>query len=161
MTPEHVKFLLQAYKGNKWPPRQMSEKQLATVSPKMERGDVMSHLHYMAQEATKFVDDGDVERAMRWLGFIQGVAWVKGVSSIDELRRDNRTEDEAMHVTEEHIIQFFTYDHLPAHLQEISKPFALMAAEITTRLPQNPERTVALRKLLESKDAAVRARLAK
>jgi len=28
-------------------------------------------------------------------------------------------------------------------------------------LPRNPERTVALRKLLESKDAAVRAALAK
>lgn len=28
-------------------------------------------------------------------------------------------------------------------------------------LPRNPERTVALRKLLEAKDAAVRARLAK
>jgi hypothetical protein len=59
----------------------------------------------------------------------------------------------------EHIIQFFKYDHLPAHLQEVSKPFADMADRIML-LPRNPERTVALRKLLESKDAAVRARLA-
>jgi hypothetical protein len=59
----------------------------------------------------------------------------------------------------EWLIQFFTYEHLPAHLQEVSKPFAEQANRIM-ELPRNPERTVALRKLLESKDAAVRARLA-
>lgn len=61
---------------------------------------------------------------------------------------------------QEHIEQFFAYDHLPAHLQEVSKPFALLA-ETVLQLPRNPERTVALRKLLEAKDAAVRAKLAK
>ncbi len=59
------------------------------------------------------------------------------------------------------IMQFFAYEHLPAHLQEVSKPFGEMAKLIQELLPRNPERTVALRKLLESKDAAVRARLFK
>lgn len=59
----------------------------------------------------------------------------------------------------EHIEQFFAYDHLPGHLQFVSKPFAELAQFILT-LPRNPERTVALRKLLEAKDAAVRAKLA-
>lgn len=61
----------------------------------------------------------------------------------------------------EPIVQFFAYEHLPPHLAEVSKPFALMAQTIVDTLPRNPERTVALRKLLESKDAAVRAKLAK
>lgn len=61
----------------------------------------------------------------------------------------------------EHILQFFAYQHLPAHLQEVSRPFSELADKITQALPRNPERTVALRKLLESKDAAVRAALAK
>lgn len=61
----------------------------------------------------------------------------------------------------DHIIQFFAYEHLPPHLQEISKPFGQLAATIVETLPRNPERTVALRKLLEAKDAAVRAKLAK
>lgn len=61
----------------------------------------------------------------------------------------------------EHILQFFSYAHLPAHLQEVSRPFADMAQQIVDTLPRNPERTVALRKLLEAKDAAVRALLAK
>jgi hypothetical protein len=58
----------------------------------------------------------------------------------------------------EHVLQFFRYDHLPLHLQEISKPFADLA-QATADRAQNQETTVALRKLLEAKDAAVRAAL--
>ena len=61
---------------------------------------------------------------------------------------------------QEHILQFFTYEHLPAHLATVSEPFSKLAHELVGNLPRNPERTVALRKLLEAKDAAVRARLA-
>jgi hypothetical protein len=62
---------------------------------------------------------------------------------------------------EEYLLQFFAYEHLPPHLQEVSKPFGVLAAQICEKLPKNPERTVALRKLLESKDCAVRALLFK
>jgi len=61
----------------------------------------------------------------------------------------------------EHIEQFFAYAHLPPAMQEVSRPFGELAAKIIDTLPRNPERTVALRKLLEAKDAAVRAALAK
>lgn len=61
----------------------------------------------------------------------------------------------------EHIMQFFAYAHLPPHLQSVSKPFGDLAQQIVETLPRNPERTVALRKLLEAKDAAVRALVAK
>jgi hypothetical protein len=53
--------------------------------------------------------------------------------------------------------QFFRYAHLPQHLQAVSKPFGELATYIINTLPRNPERTVALRKLLEAKDCAVRA----
>jgi len=56
-------------------------------------------------------------------------------------------------------MQFFAYSHLPLHLQETSKPFGDLAELIVNTLPTNPERTVALRKLLEAKDCAVRAKL--
>lgn len=59
----------------------------------------------------------------------------------------------------EPILQFFLYDHLPESLQVVSAPFGELAQRIADTLPRNPERTVALRKLLEAKDAAVRARL--
>lgn len=61
----------------------------------------------------------------------------------------------------DHILQFFSFSHLPPHLQEVSRPFSEMADRIVSTLPRNPERTVALRKLLEAKDAAVRALLAR
>lgn len=68
----------------------------------------------------------------------------------------------------EHILQFFAYEHLPAKLQMVSRPFCELANAVVNgddtfgaALPRNPERTVALRKLLEAKDAAVRAVLAK
>ena len=65
-----------------------------------------------------------------------------------------------MDTPQEHIIQFFEYRHLPEHLQTASEPFHDLAHVIVEYMPRNPERTVALRKLLEAKDAAVRAVLA-
>lgn len=59
----------------------------------------------------------------------------------------------------EPILQFFAYAHLPPHLQAVSMRFYDLAQHVTSSLPRNPERSVALRKLLEAKDAAVRARL--
>lgn len=63
--------------------------------------------------------------------------------------------------TPDPMLQFFAYQHLPEHLQRFSKPFHELANTIVETLPRNPERTVALRKLLESKDCAVRAQLYK
>lgn len=61
----------------------------------------------------------------------------------------------------EHIMQFFAYTHLPPHLREVSERFAELAEHLVEVIPSNPERTAALRKMLEAKDAAVRARLAR
>lgn len=58
----------------------------------------------------------------------------------------------------QHLLQFFTYKHLTAEkLQSTSKLFCDLAKQLAQELPDNPEKTVALRKLLEAKDAAVRA----
>jgi hypothetical protein len=59
----------------------------------------------------------------------------------------------------EPILQFFKSDHLYKELAVVVEPFAELAGFIVAELPRNPERTIALRKLLEAKDAAVRARM--
>lgn len=59
----------------------------------------------------------------------------------------------------EPILQFFRHEHLPPHLSEVSRPFGAMARDLVEVLPRNPERSATLRKLLEAKDAAVRALL--
>lgn len=78
-----------------------------------------------------------------------------------------------IHPSIAHVLQFFAYEHLPPHLAYVSKPFCELAHALalgdncaeagtvtTARGPlTGPELTVALRKLLEAKDAAVRAAL--
>lgn len=65
-----------------------------------------------------------------------------------------------MHPSIAHVLQFFVYEHLPPHLQAISKPFAELA-HATAKQSNNRETTKALGWLLLAKDAAVRAVLVK
>lgn len=58
------------------------------------------------------------------------------------------------------LLDFFAdIEHLPPYLQAISAPCRDLAFDIATSLPDNPELTAGLRKLLEAKDAFVRAAL--
>lgn len=64
-----------------------------------------------------------------------------------------------MHPAISHVLQYFAYTHLQEPMFTVSKRFHDLAWDFVDNLPNNPnpEATVALRKLLESKDAAVRA----
>lgn len=62
-------------------------------------------------------------------------------------------------MSEERMLKWFEYSHLPPHLQEVSKKFSELVTSLCEITEPGPERTVALRKLLEAKDAAVRAKL--
>lgn len=59
------------------------------------------------------------------------------------------------------ILKFFKYEHLPEHLREASRPFCELAEKIAydSNFKDGAEKSVALRKLLEAKDAAVRCAL--
>ncbi|EFD1632231.1 TPA: hypothetical protein P6447_002949 [Escherichia coli] len=57
------------------------------------------------------------------------------------------------------IMKYFAYQHLPAHLQEVSKPIGELATLMDESLPDSAEKLAGLRKLLEAKDALVRAKL--
>lgn len=71
----------------------------------------------------------------------------------DQLAAEAR---QAMNTYVEPLLQFFAFAHLPERLQEISKPFADLACDLL-KLPRNAERTIAIRKLIEARDSAVRA----
>lgn len=58
-----------------------------------------------------------------------------------------------------HLLKFFSYSHLPDNLQRVSKPCAELAQDMVYTLPDGPELTTGLRKLLEAKDCFVRAAL--
>jgi len=65
---------------------------------------------------------------------------------------ENIIEDEPM-------MKWFEFDHLPSHPQDVSIRFYELACSMCAQIKKGSERTIALRKLLESKDAAVRARV--
>lgn len=62
-----------------------------------------------------------------------------------------------MHPGTKQILSHFSYDHLPERLQEASKPVCELAHQMARDLPEGPELTTGLRKLLEAKDCFVRA----
>jgi len=57
------------------------------------------------------------------------------------------------------LLKHFGYDHLPEHLQEVSKPICELAKKMDEELPHSIEKAVGMRKLLEAKDCFVRAKL--
>lgn len=69
------------------------------------------------------------------------------------------TEAELALVAAEPLLRWFACSHLPPDLQAVSRAFAALAFTVASTIPRTAERTVALRKLIEAKDAAVRARL--
>ncbi|RJO60011.1 hypothetical protein C4544_06605 [candidate division WS5 bacterium] len=50
----------------------------------------MGYLLWFCKETKKFAEKGDLEKAGRWLGFIQGTLWALNIYSIDEMRDHNR-----------------------------------------------------------------------
>lgn len=57
------------------------------------------------------------------------------------------------------LLRYFAFDHLPESLQAISGDCYSLAASMEAQLPDGPEKTTGLRKLLEAKDCFVRAAL--
>jgi hypothetical protein len=65
----------------------------------------------------------------------------------------------ALHPSTEAILRYFEWKHLPERLQVVSAPVGELAKLMTENLPQGPELTSGLRKLLEAKDCFVRSAL--
>lgn len=55
------------------------------------------------------------------------------------------------------IMKHFRYQHLPENLKVISQPICEMAQHFEQFIPDGPEKSAGLRKLLEAKDCLVRA----
>lgn len=57
------------------------------------------------------------------------------------------------------MLEFFQNENMRPELREVVKPFEALAVHMIESLPDNDQRTLALQRLLEAKDAAVRARM--
>ncbi len=70
--------------------------------------------------------------------------------------------DQRQDSTPHYLIRFFRYSpHLPKHLHVAAQPFHSLAVRLDASLPESSEKSMALRKLLEAKDCAVRAAIQK
>jgi hypothetical protein len=86
MTPEQVSATALAYE------RALDENEglLPVKNPTaVTISQQLRHVAWMCQETRKFVQAGETEKAMRWLGFIQGTLWSHGVYTIGEMREHN------------------------------------------------------------------------
>lgn len=48
-----------------------------------------NHLAWMCDRIIKLAEDGELEKAGRWLGFVQGCLFMYGEYTIDEMRTHN------------------------------------------------------------------------
>jgi hypothetical protein len=78
------------------------------------------------------------------------------IINLNTVRRLKMTNDPQRHPAVTEILKYFKFEHLPPHLQAISKPCCELAYLMADEC-NGPEVTVGLRKLLEAKDCFVRS----
>lgn len=69
----------------------------------------------------------------------------------------HKPDGTARHASISGVLKHFRFEHLPPHLQAISKPCAELAIAMADALPESPDLTCGLRDLLTAKDNFVRA----
>lgn len=65
-----------------------------TLSGELSPGDILQHLAFVCEETPRLMAAGRVEKAMRWLGWLQGALWGLGSESLDTAKRKNMPVEE-------------------------------------------------------------------
>ncbi len=58
--------------------------------PSFPDRSALEHCHLMLDDLERFVKEGRLEKAFRWLGFLQGTFWALRLYSIEEMKDHNR-----------------------------------------------------------------------
>jgi hypothetical protein len=103
MTKEKLKSVFEYYFKHieeRWAasgvkPKQMNLGESSSFVAFINTDAQVSHFLFMCQEAQKFVDEGRIEKAMRWLGFIQGVLWADNEFTLDDLKNHSRPDEDS------------------------------------------------------------------
>lgn len=67
------------------------DNQMPNKSLKPDVKDALSHVLWMLYEIQTFAEANNLEKANRWLGFVQGILWVRGIYSIQQMMADNKS----------------------------------------------------------------------
>ena len=81
MTTDQMKEVLEFYRAKLF--------QMSAPQRESEGGNRLQHVCWMCHMAEHHLEEGKIEKANRWLGFIQGVLWCEGFFTIDEMRAHN------------------------------------------------------------------------
>jgi hypothetical protein len=89
MTPEQIKQVAMRY-SDEFCGHDRESKRFTLEGQLPNHEQARAHIWWMCYEIVRFVDEGQIEKANRWLGFVQGVLWFMGDKTIREMRDDNR-----------------------------------------------------------------------
>lgn len=91
MTDEQVKQVVTAYQAKLsregYQPVQIDFDRTTSAFPRSRQ---LEHVAWMCAEIQAALAAGEREKAMRWLGFTQGVLWAHGIYAVNEMREQNR-----------------------------------------------------------------------
>ncbi len=95
MTPSKIAQVLTDYDNslNKYAKENSTEGPNRWGDLAGDDSERISHAHWMVREAITFIAAGRIEKAHRWLGFIQGVLWSCGHFTIDQMKEHNRPDE--------------------------------------------------------------------
>lgn len=96
MTPARVKEIATKYetlllKGGSKPERLKDEVPVpGSPARYISTEERLNHLLWMCSALKEIAEqEGRIEKAMRWLGFIQGALWSADIVTIEDLKHDN------------------------------------------------------------------------
>jgi hypothetical protein len=98
MTKEKLKSVFQfyldmlneQYSGRQ--ARQFDDRWMKRIFEDIPPLQIIGHLKYICTTAIDFVDARRIEKAMRWLGFLQGVLWSHDFYMLDDLKNHSRPD---------------------------------------------------------------------
>lgn len=98
MTPEKMVEVANLYFNLLYPehqPVRFSEEIFNTISEYTpeKRADSLGHCCFIALEIPKFIEDGKIGKAFRWLGWMQCALWMTGTRSMAQCALDNAPSD--------------------------------------------------------------------
>lgn len=93
MTAERIveacEIYLEGFKASGWRPGRLDDESMRATASALGNGLCAPHVAWMVLETIALARAGRLEKAFRWLGFIQGWLWTQGWFSIDTLKRHN------------------------------------------------------------------------
>ena len=70
--------------------KSLTEEQGKLLGSDIKDIEIIAHIRWMCQRVEFFLENGDMDRVNRWLGFIQGVLFSEGICTIADMRDQNR-----------------------------------------------------------------------